>query len=65
MSSDKLDELSPEERALAESMDLEELKKALKGGDTMSSLAAKKGISQDDLVKTIASTLPAQGPDGP
>jgi hypothetical protein len=45
-------------------MDPEALKKALKGGETMSSLAAKSGVSQDDLVATIAATLPAQGPDG-
>ena len=45
-------------------MDPEDLKKALKGGETMSSLAAKKGVSQDDLVATIAATLPAQRPDG-
>ena len=45
-------------------MDPEDLKKALKGGETMSSLAAKKGVSQDDLVATIASTLPAQRPGG-
>jgi hypothetical protein len=45
-------------------MDPEALKAALKDGSTMSDLAAQKGISQDDLVATIAATLPAQGPDG-
>jgi uncharacterized protein YidB (DUF937 family) len=45
-------------------MDPEALKKALDGGATMSNLAAQAGISQDDLVSTIAATLPAQGPDG-
>jgi hypothetical protein len=30
----------------------------------MSSLAAQAGIGQDDLVATIAATLPTQGPDG-
>jgi hypothetical protein len=45
-------------------MDPEALKKALDGGETMSSLAAKSGVSQDDLVATIAATLPAQGADG-
>ena len=34
---------------------------ALDGGSTMSSLAAKAGISQDDLVSTIAATLPGPG----
>jgi hypothetical protein len=45
-------------------LDPEELKKALGGGSTMSSLAAESGISQEDLIATIAATLPAQGPDG-
>jgi hypothetical protein len=45
-------------------MDPEELKMALKGGETMSGLAAKSGISQEDLVAAIAATLPAQGADG-
>ncbi len=45
-------------------LDPEALKKALEGGSTMSSLAAQAGIGQDDLVATIAATLPAQGPDG-
>jgi uncharacterized protein YidB (DUF937 family) len=45
-------------------MDPDALKKALKGGETMSGLAAKSGVSQDDLVATIAATLPAQGPNG-
>jgi hypothetical protein len=45
-------------------LDPEELKKALEGGSTMSSLAAQSGITQEDLVATIAATLPAQGPDG-
>jgi hypothetical protein len=45
-------------------LDPDALKKALQGGSTISSLAAQAGISQDDLVATIAATLPAQGPDG-
>ena len=45
-------------------LDPEALKKALDGGSTMSSLAAESGISQEDLIATIAATLPAQGPDG-
>jgi hypothetical protein len=45
-------------------LDRDALKKALQDGSTMSSLAAQAGISQDDLVATIAATLPAQGPDG-
>jgi hypothetical protein len=45
-------------------LDPEELKKALDGGSTKSSLAAESGITQEDLIATIAATLPAQGPDG-
>ena len=30
----------------------------------MSSLASAAGITQDELIGTIAATLPAQGPDG-
>ena len=53
-------------KAVAEKlgMDPDALKKALGGGETMSSLAAKAGVSQDDLISTIAATLPAQSPDG-
>jgi hypothetical protein len=45
-------------------MDVDSLRSALTGGATMSSLAAQKGVSQDDLVSTIAGTLPRQTPDG-
>jgi uncharacterized protein YidB (DUF937 family) len=45
-------------------MDPDALKKALDGGETMSGLAAQAGITQDDLISTIAATLPTQGPDG-
>ncbi len=53
-------------RAVADKlgMDPEALKKALDGGETMTSLAARSGVSQDDLVSTIAASLPTQGPDG-
>jgi DNA-binding phage protein len=45
-------------------MSTDDLKSALKSGSTMADLAKTAGVSQDDLVKTIASTLPATGPDG-
>jgi uncharacterized protein YidB (DUF937 family) len=53
-------------QAVAERLgtDAESLEASLDGGSTMSSLAAAAGISQEDLVATIAATLPAQGPDG-
>jgi uncharacterized protein YidB (DUF937 family) len=41
-----------------------DLRSALTSGSTMADLAKTAGVSQDDLVKTIASTLPATGPDG-
>ena len=45
-------------------MDVDSVKEALKGGKTMADVASSAGISTDDLVATIAATLPAQGPDG-
>jgi uncharacterized protein YidB (DUF937 family) len=45
-------------------MDGGSLRSALKSGSTMSSLAQTAGVSQDDLVSTIAGTLPAEGRDG-
>ena len=45
-------------------MDTDALQEALQSGQTMSDLASAAGVSQDDLVATIAATLPAQGPDG-
>jgi uncharacterized protein YidB (DUF937 family) len=45
-------------------MSTDDLKSALKSGSTMADLAKSAGVSQDDLVTTIASTLPATGPDG-
>jgi uncharacterized protein YidB (DUF937 family) len=45
-------------------MDVDSLRSALKSGSTMSSLAKTAGVSQDDLVSTIAATLPSEGPDG-
>jgi uncharacterized protein YidB (DUF937 family) len=53
-------------KAVAEKlgMSTDDLKSALKSGSTMADLAKTAGVSQDDLVKTIASTLPTTGPDG-
>ena len=53
-------------KAVAEKlgMSAEDLKSALKSGSTMADLATAAGVPQDDLVSTIASTLPTQRPDG-
>ena len=53
-------------KAVAEKlgMSTDDLKSALDSGSTMADLAKTAGVSQDDLVATIASTLPATGPDG-
>ena len=53
-------------KAVAEKlgMSTRDLKAALKSGSTMSDLAKKAGVSQDDLVTTIASTLATTGRDG-
>ena len=45
-------------------MSTDDLKSALKSGSTMADLAKSAGVSEDDLESTIASTLPATGPDG-
>jgi uncharacterized protein YidB (DUF937 family) len=45
-------------------MDVDSLRSALKSGSTMSALAKTAGVSQDDLVSTIAATLPSEGRDG-
>ena len=44
--------------------DAQSLKAELQSGKTMAELAATAGVSQDDLISTIAATLPAQAPDG-
>ena len=44
--------------------DAASLKAELTSGKTMADLASAAGVSQEDLVATIAATLPAQGPDG-
>lgn len=41
-----------------------DLKKQLKSGQSLSDIAATKGMGKDELVSTIASTLPSTGPDG-
>jgi hypothetical protein len=53
-------------KAVAEQlgMSTDDLKAKLKDGATMADLAKSAGVSQDDLVATIRSTLPAQGRDG-
>jgi uncharacterized protein YidB (DUF937 family) len=53
-------------RAVAEKlgMSTDDLKSALKSGSTMADLATTAGVSQDDLVTTIAATLPTTGRDG-
>jgi uncharacterized protein YidB (DUF937 family) len=45
-------------------MSTDDLRKALAGGQSMSDLAAAKGVSKEALVQTIASTLPSTGRDG-
>lgn len=45
-------------------MSSDDLKKALAGGQSMADVAQSKGVSKDDLVSTIASTLPTTGRDG-
>jgi hypothetical protein len=45
-------------------MSTDDLRSALKSGSTMADLATTAGVSHDDLVATIASTLPTTGPDG-
>lgn len=44
--------------------DTESLRSQLSSGKTMSDLASAAGISSDDLLATIAATLPPSGPDG-
>jgi uncharacterized protein YidB (DUF937 family) len=53
-------------KAVAEKLGMStgDLRSALKSGSTMADLAKSAGVSQDNLVKTIASTLPTTGPDG-
>jgi uncharacterized protein YidB (DUF937 family) len=41
-----------------------DLKKQLQSGQSLTDIAAAKGLDKDDLVSTIASTLPSAGPDG-
>lgn len=45
-------------------MSTDDLTHALAGGQSMTEIAASKGVSKGDLVATIAGTLPATGPDG-
>ena len=45
-------------------MSTDDLQKALSSGQSMTDLAKKAGVSKDDLVTTIAATLPAQNADG-
>lgn len=45
-------------------MSTDDLKKALASGQSMTDIAQSKGVSKDDLVSTIASTLPTTGRDG-
>jgi len=45
-------------------MSTDDLQKALGSGQSMTDLATKAGVSKDDLVTTIAATLPGQGADG-
>lgn len=45
-------------------MSTDALKQSLADRTSMTDLAASKGVSQDDLVSTIAGTLPATGPAG-
>ncbi|NYJ07948.1 hypothetical protein [Petropleomorpha daqingensis] len=53
-------------KAVAEKLGMStgDLRSALKSGSTMADLATTAGVSRDDLVQTIASTLPATGRDG-
>jgi uncharacterized protein YidB (DUF937 family) len=41
-----------------------DLKKELASGKSLADVASAKGVSKDDLVSTIASTLPSTAPDG-
>lgn len=45
-------------------MSTDELKKALASGQSMTDIAQSKGVGKDDLVSTIAATLPTTGRDG-
>ena len=45
-------------------MSSDDLKKALASGQSMTDIAKAKGVSKDDLVSTIASTLPTTARDG-
>jgi uncharacterized protein YidB (DUF937 family) len=42
----------------------DDLKKELASGKSLTDIASAAGVSKDDLVSTIASTLPSTGPDG-
>ena len=49
-------------------MSSDDLRSALKNGSSLSDIAAKQGVSRDDLLKTIQSDLknrPQRGPGGP
>jgi hypothetical protein len=45
-------------------MSTDDLKKDLASGKSLTDIASSAGISKDDLVSTIASTLPSTTPDG-
>jgi uncharacterized protein YidB (DUF937 family) len=45
-------------------MSIGDLKKALASGKSLTDIASAAGVSKDDLVSTIASTLPSTTPDG-
>jgi uncharacterized protein YidB (DUF937 family) len=45
-------------------MSTDDLKKDLASGKSLTDIASAAGVSKDDLVSTIASTLPSTGPDG-
>jgi uncharacterized protein YidB (DUF937 family) len=45
-------------------MSVDELQKAQRSGTTLADLAATKGVSKDDLVKSIVSDLKADAPEG-
>jgi uncharacterized protein YidB (DUF937 family) len=45
-------------------MSTDDLKKDLASGKSLTDIASAAGVSKDDLVSTIARTLPSTGPDG-
>jgi uncharacterized protein YidB (DUF937 family) len=45
-------------------MSTDDLKKDLASGKSLTDIASSAGVSKDDLVSTIASTLPSTAPDG-